>query len=143
LANILTVDDDVAVQGTVKLSFERDNHDVCVASDGLRAFETGDFDLLIVDIFTPGTDGLENMKLVHQQRPDTPIIVISNRPIPKRSIPVRIFLTWRSSSVRTTAGRSRSRLLSSARRSRNASKAPKPDRVPRTEQPATPLWIIH
>jgi CheY-like chemotaxis protein len=47
----------------------------------LKTFETGNFDLLIVDIFMPGMDGLETMRVVHQQRPDVPIIVISGRPI--------------------------------------------------------------
>jgi len=88
LANILIVDDDIAVQAVIRLLLERDGHDVQVASDGLKGlktFETGDFDLLIVDIFMPGMDGLETMRLVHQQRPDIPIIVISGRPIPQNS----------------------------------------------------------
>jgi CheY-like chemotaxis protein len=81
LANIPMVEDDVAVQGEGRFLLERDGHDVRVASDGLRTFETGDFDLLIVDIFMPGMDGQETRRLVHQQRPDIPIIVISGRPI--------------------------------------------------------------
>jgi CheY-like chemotaxis protein len=71
LANILIVDDDIAVQAVVRLLLERDGHEVVVAGDGLKGlkiFETGKFDLLIVDIFMPGTDGLETMRLVHQQK---------------------------------------------------------------------------
>jgi CheY-like chemotaxis protein len=67
-----------------------------VASDGLaglKIFETGEFDLLIVDIFMPGMDGLETMRLIHQQRPDIPIIVISGRPIPSDSSAGPDFLT--------------------------------------------------
>ena len=44
-------------------------------------FEAGNFDLLFLDIFMPGMDGLETMRLVHQQLPLMPIIVISGRPI--------------------------------------------------------------
>jgi CheY-like chemotaxis protein len=36
---------------------------------------------LFLDIFMPGMDGLEMMRLVRQQRPLVPIIVISGRPI--------------------------------------------------------------
>ncbi len=84
LAKILIVDDDSAVQATIRILLERAGHSVVAASDGrkgLAIFETGDFDLLFLDIFMPGMDGLETMRHVHLLRPDTPIIVISGRPI--------------------------------------------------------------
>ena len=89
LANILIVDDDTAVQATIRLLLERAGHSVVVASDGrkgLAIFETGEFDLLFLDIFMPGMDGLETMRLVHQQQPRIPIIVISGNPV--TSVPV-------------------------------------------------------
>jgi CheY-like chemotaxis protein len=84
LAKILIVDDDSAVQATIRLILERAGHSVVVAGDGrqgLAVFESGDFDLLFLDIFMPGMDGLETMRLVHQQQPLIPIIVISGNPI--------------------------------------------------------------
>ena len=84
LAKILVVDDDPAVQMTIRLLLERAGHSVMVASDGemgLAAFETADFDLLFLDIFMPGMDGLETMRLIHRQRPTIPVIVISSRPL--------------------------------------------------------------
>jgi CheY-like chemotaxis protein len=90
LAKILVVDDDSAVQITIRLLLERAGHSVVTASDGrngLALFETGDFDLLFLDIFMPGMDGFETMRLVHQQKPLTPIIVISGRPISSDSGP--------------------------------------------------------
>src|SRR3984893_12843362 len=84
LAKILIVDDDSAVQATIRILLERAGHSVVAASDGrkgLAIFEAGDFDLLLLDIFMPGMDGLETMRLIHQQRPLIPIIVISGRPI--------------------------------------------------------------
>jgi CheY-like chemotaxis protein len=90
LAKILIVDDDVAVQATIRLLLERAGHSVVVADDGrkgLAIFETGKFDLLFLDIFMPGMDGLETMRLVHQQQPLIPVIVISGNPV-----------TWDSSS---------------------------------------------
>jgi CheY-like chemotaxis protein len=84
LAKILIADDDSAVQATIRLLLERAGHSVAVASDGRKAlaiFEAGEFDLLFLDIFMPGMDGLETMRLIHQKQPLTPIIVISGRPV--------------------------------------------------------------
>jgi CheY-like chemotaxis protein len=84
LAKILVVDDDPAVQMTIQLILERAGHSVMVAGDGrkgLQAFEEVSFDLLFLDIFMPGMDGLETMRLIHQRRPEIPIIVISGRPL--------------------------------------------------------------
>ena len=84
MANFLIVDDDPAIQATVRIVLERAGHAVVVADDGstgLAIFEAGSFDLLILDIFMPGMDGLETMKLIHQRQPLIPILVISGRPI--------------------------------------------------------------
>ena len=84
MANILIVDDDPAVQATIRIVLERAGHAVVVADDGSRGlaiFEAGSFDLLILDIFMPGMDGIETMKLIHQRQPLIPILVISGRPI--------------------------------------------------------------
>jgi CheY-like chemotaxis protein len=82
LAKILVVDDDPAVQMTIRLLLERAGHGVVVAGDGhkgLAAFDSGDFDLLFLDIFMPGMDGLETMRHIHRRRPTVPIVVISGR----------------------------------------------------------------
>jgi len=84
LAKILIIDDDVAVKATIRLLLERAGHSVVVADDGrkgLKIFEAGEFDLLFLDIFMPGMDGIETMRLVHQQQPLIPIIAISGRPV--------------------------------------------------------------
>ena len=99
MAKILIVDDDSAVQATIRLLLERAGHSVVVADDGrkgLAVFEAGDFDLLFLDIFMPGMDGLETMRLVHQQQPLLPIIVISGNPITSESGSGSDFLTMAS-----------------------------------------------
>lgn len=96
MAKILIVDDDHAVQATIKLLLERAGHSVVVASDGrkgLAIFESERFDLLFLDIFMPGMDGLETMRLVHQRQPLIPIIVISGKPIPADASAGPDFLT--------------------------------------------------
>jgi CheY-like chemotaxis protein len=96
LARILVVDDDVAVQMTVRLLLERAGHSVVTAGDGRQGFalcRSGDFDLLFLDIFMPGMDGFETMRMVRQQRPHMPIIVISGRPISPEADSAPDFLT--------------------------------------------------
>jgi CheY-like chemotaxis protein len=100
LARILIVDDDAAVQATIRLLLERAGHSVVAAGDGrkgLAIFETGSFDLLLLDIFMPGMDGLETMRLVHQQQPLIPIIVISGNPVSSDSGSGPDFLTMATS----------------------------------------------
>jgi CheY-like chemotaxis protein len=95
VANILIVDDDPAVQATIRIVLERAGHAVVVADDGakgLATFEAGSFDLLILDIFMPGMDGLETMKLIHQRQPLIPILVISGRPVSWDSVTAPDFL---------------------------------------------------
>ena len=84
MANILIVDDDPAVQITIRLVLEGAGHHVTVAGDGRRGlalFEASQFDLLFLDIFMPGMDGLETMRHVRARQPAIPIVVISGRSI--------------------------------------------------------------
>ena len=96
MARILIVDDDTAVQATIQLLLERAGHSVVTAGDGrkgLTLLETSDFDLLFLDIFMPGMDGFETMRMVHHLRPLVPIIVISGRPVHSDEAGAPDFLT--------------------------------------------------
>ena len=96
MARILVVDDDAAVQMTIRLLLERAGHSVVTADDGRKGLalcQTGDFDLLFLDIFMPGMDGFETMRMVRQRQPQLPIIVISGRPISPDADSTPDFLT--------------------------------------------------
>jgi CheY-like chemotaxis protein len=43
----------------------------------MKAIKAGGIDLLIVDIFMPGMDGIETIREVRQHQPNLPAIVIS------------------------------------------------------------------
>ena len=80
MARILLVDDDVAVRLVLRTVLERAGHHVVLAEcghDGAAAIEAFAFDLAIVDIFMPGMNGFDTIKLFRQSAPTLPIIVIS------------------------------------------------------------------
>ncbi|MGJ4948335.1 response regulator [Bradyrhizobium sp. HKCCYLS20291] len=82
MAKILVVDDDPVMQMTIERLLEQGSHAVSVASDGQKAlarFAEEKFDLVVMDIFMPGMDGLETMRLMLKQAPDTPILMTSGR----------------------------------------------------------------
>jgi CheY-like chemotaxis protein len=83
VAKILVVDDDPVMQMTIRHVLEQSGYAVTVAEDGrkgLAKFRAEAFDLLVLDIFMPGMDGLETMRLILKQRPGVPIIMTSGRP---------------------------------------------------------------
>jgi len=80
VANVLVIDDDPAVRATIEVVLRRDNHAVILADNGrkgLQLLQSGQFDLLIVDLFMPDMDGLEIVGHVKKSHSDLPIIVIS------------------------------------------------------------------
>jgi len=83
LARILIVDDDVAVQATIRLLLERAGHSVVVAGDGRKGsrYSKQENSTAVSRYLHAGMDGLETMRLVHQRQPLIPIIVISGNPI--------------------------------------------------------------
>ena len=47
------------------------------AQDALEKFSKDDFDILITDFRMEGMNGLELAKKVHQQSPETPVIIVT------------------------------------------------------------------
>ncbi|BAM86515.1 response regulator receiver, CheY-like protein [Bradyrhizobium oligotrophicum S58] len=82
MAKILVVDDDPVMQLTIQRVLEQAGHVVAAAENGQKAlarFESEAFDLVILDIFMPGMDGLEALRLILRRSPDVPIIMTSGR----------------------------------------------------------------
>jgi DNA-binding response OmpR family regulator len=80
MARILVIDDDKTVAKAIRIALELEGFEVCVVNDGRSGIErvtSESFDLLMVDVFMPGMDGLETMRLVRECRPQLPILVMS------------------------------------------------------------------
>jgi len=96
MAKILIVDDDPVVRTIIRILLERAGHRVVAAGDGrngLAIFEADAFDLVLLDIFMPGMDGIETMRSVHRRQPHLPIVVISGNPVLSDSGKAPDFLT--------------------------------------------------
>lgn len=80
MKRILVIDDDPSVGAAIRMMLDREGCDTVHASDadaGVRVFEASRFDLVIVDIFMPGVDGLKTIAGFRQRAPMVPILAMS------------------------------------------------------------------
>ena len=80
MKSVLVVDDEKAVRDSIKMILEYEKFDVQYAEDGPGAIarvESGDFDLVLLDIKMPGEDGLKVLRRLRQGHPDLPVVMIS------------------------------------------------------------------
>ena len=80
MASILIVDDDQAVRNATKIALEASGFDVVAVADGksgLVKIAEQHFDVVIVDLFMPGMDGLETTRAIRKLSPHMPIIAAS------------------------------------------------------------------
>jgi DNA-binding response OmpR family regulator len=77
---ILVIDDDPSVGAAIRLTLERKGRSTQYVSDahaGIRAFETGHFDLVITDLFMREMNGLKAIAEIRDRAPMVPILAIS------------------------------------------------------------------
>jgi CheY-like chemotaxis protein len=80
MARILLVDDEECVLVAIQVLLEHRGYTVVVAGSGpsaLRAIKDVAFDAAVVDLFMPGLDGLDVIKVFRERAPDMPIIAMS------------------------------------------------------------------
>lgn len=80
MPTILVIDDDPLIRAAVRACLERAGYGVGEADDGhpgLEAFNSGSYDLVIVDLFMPEVEGLETIRAIRRVDPRIPIIAIS------------------------------------------------------------------
>jgi DNA-binding NtrC family response regulator len=77
---ILVIDDEQEIRESLEQLLQLEGYDVTIAStanDGLRKVEERIFDLALVDISLPDRNGLEVLKAIKHDNPDTGVIMIT------------------------------------------------------------------
>lgn len=77
---ILIIEDDLRVASLIQRGLEEQGFIPSVAYDGLSGKKLAlqnDYDLIITDIILPKIDGLDLCKQIRQNKPDTPIIMLT------------------------------------------------------------------
>ena len=79
-SKILIVDDELNIRRILQMAFEKIGHEVLVAEDAhnaLQLLSQHNFDLVITDVTMPGMNGYELQKIVHENQPDVPVIIMT------------------------------------------------------------------
>ena len=80
MKKLLVIDDEESTRDLLKMSLESDGYTVFVAEDGskgLEIFARENPPVVLTDIKMPGMDGIEVLRRVKEQSPDTEVIVIT------------------------------------------------------------------
>lgn len=80
MATILCIDDEPSALQTRKLLLESEGHRVIGAGsgqEGLRLLASDNFDLVILDYWMSGMNGIDVARQIKAMRPDVPIIMLS------------------------------------------------------------------
>jgi CheY-like chemotaxis protein len=80
MTHALVVDDDAQILSAVRCWLEQEGIDTVLAesaTDSFHAFDMFNFDLMLIDIFMPGIDGLKAIKSFRKWAPGIPIVAMS------------------------------------------------------------------
>ena len=80
MPRILIVDDEPGIRQSLKGVFEDEGfatETVSTGEDCLKKVEQGSYDLVLLDIWLPGIDGLETLRTLREKSPQTHVIMIS------------------------------------------------------------------
>lgn len=78
--HILLVDDDQNLLDTLGTILQLDGYNVVTASsahEGLLAMQKQPFDLVLVDLKMPRTTGLDMLKVIREQYPQTKVVIMT------------------------------------------------------------------
>jgi two-component system nitrogen regulation response regulator NtrX len=79
-STVIIVDDEASIRQSLGNALEDEGFRVRAVGDGEKALEAirdDDLDLVLLDIWLPGRDGIEVLEQIKKERPDLPVIMIS------------------------------------------------------------------
>jgi DNA-binding response OmpR family regulator len=79
---VLTIEDDAAIRRGIVDALRFAGYEVLETGDGASGLDmalTREFDVLLLDLVLPGTDGLEILEQVRHRRPTLPVIILTAR----------------------------------------------------------------
>src|SRR5574340_261726 len=77
---VLIIDDSSYMRGKIRTMFREEDFETAEADSGMAALQSSAaqaFDVILLDIIMPGMDGLKVLKAFTEQRPQTPVIVVT------------------------------------------------------------------
>ncbi|MEA2101148.1 MAG: sigma-54 dependent transcriptional regulator [Thermodesulfobacteriota bacterium] len=77
---ILIVDDEKTIRLSLKGGLEDEGFKILLAEDaqkGLKCLNENEVDLVLLDIWMPGTDGLDMLEQMKKSRPEIPVIIMT------------------------------------------------------------------
>ncbi|MCY9517238.1 response regulator transcription factor [Paenibacillus apiarius] len=80
--HILIIEDEVKIARVIKLELEHEGYTVDIehsGTEGLRKYNEGQWDLVLLDVMLPGLNGLEVLRRIRAAEDLTPIILITAR----------------------------------------------------------------
>ena len=80
MARILLVDDEASILSVLSTLLKAEGHEVVPVLGGEKAqdiIKSDQFDLMISDIRMSPVDGMQLLKMIHHERPDTGVIMIT------------------------------------------------------------------
>ena len=78
--HILLVEDDADIADLLELHLTDEGHRVDAVDDGDEGLDralTGEYDLIVLDIMLPGTDGFDICRRLRQEKQHTPILMVT------------------------------------------------------------------
>jgi two-component system copper resistance phosphate regulon response regulator CusR len=79
---ILLIEDELKVASFIRSALEQQAYAVDISHDGEEGYEQAtsiDYDLLLLDIMLPKTDGFQVLRQLRQRRPSLPVLILTAR----------------------------------------------------------------
>lgn len=86
---ILLVEDDARVASFIRRGLREERYTVDVAKDGEQALflaQTGEYDLIILDLLLPKRDGLDVLRRLRAERVDVPVLILTAKDEPQDKV---------------------------------------------------------